>query len=269
MSRKTNEMCFICLAAFFCLVGIGFGQEQHRLQALMGRLSILEDPAITEELGVSREQLDRIAAILEPFRKQTMILQKSLAEKGSPDFDQNVKLADELAAKLENELNDVLVDFQLKRLKQLAKQDSMLIHLPSSGLVDVKTAQSFGIDSKATWLKIRTIDRETEQEIVKLHQRFEREMIELLESRDAKLKALMSDQLKSKYDREFGKPFSRPLEVFMIYRFWTNRQFQIDNHMRHWDDKAKKLSDEFQKLKKMSIEEIEKMPKGGRKVVPD
>ncbi|MEE2642623.1 MAG: hypothetical protein VX768_18480 [Planctomycetota bacterium] len=254
----------------FCVLCAPLVADQQRFQSLVAGLSLLEDRAVCKELSISKEQREKLIKYVESIKRRSLKIRIGLRNEETPSYYQSLKLADEFVEEVEKEVGEILLEFQLKRLKQFTRQRATLPHIPSSGFVDVDAAKSFGFDSEAAWLKLKKIDKDTEREIVKLQERFKKEMVELLEDRDAKLKALMSDKLRAKYDQEFGKPFARPLEAFMANRLWINLQFQIDNHLRGWNDpKPKSKADAFKKLKGLTDDDIKKSQKGGFKVIPD
>lgn len=199
-------------------------KPKETLKLLFTAIGMASNPDARSELDISDEQAKKILDFTNQAYRRKLHIEMSLRNVGAANYDQRLQAAEAFIAECEKLLSDTLLDFQIKRLKQYANQSLLGTSIPTSGLSRPDVAKRFGLDSKIDKEAIEKIDREVERDIQKLHKKIKNDLAKLLEERDRKLKALMDNNCKRKFDNEFGNPFVKFLEMYIVERGWMVRQ---------------------------------------------
>lgn len=208
------------LLAIFTTVR-GYADDASDVHEFTVAIKLLNDADVQKELDISDMQ---IKAINDETNTVFFVLQLKIL--GKTGNDQSKKDARKFVLQVRASVQKILDDRQLRRLKQIARQNRQLPQLPTNGLLymtkDISSALKIDNVSKS---EIAKIEAEVEKKIIELHEKHKNEMERLLEERDQKIKSLLSSEQKKQYDEYFGDPFFKVLESFIASRVWLSRDY--------------------------------------------
>lgn len=217
-----REVLVVVLVVFCCLVS---GASADELSALRISVGLLADEEICNALDVTGEQAKCIQGKFRKLFGSLALLESRIGNARFPE--EREKLVEEsrkLIEKTKEILREDLVDAQIDKLLNFGRQMDNLTFIPSAGLLENPMAEEYGIKGELR-RKILKIDREVEEKIQNLHEKYFKEMKKLLNERDFALKDALGEEKAGRYDNYFGEPFVRALEVYIVERRWRIKEY--------------------------------------------
>lgn len=214
-------MIVVLLIAEYALT-CSYGQE-YSFRDLETAIRLLDDLDVRKELEISEKQFQEVRKNTRDMRKRIAATYLKLRSKGIPAYDKALVDAKGLVEEGQAAVKGILIEAQIKRLFQIARQTNQFTELPSNGILKKEVA-SLLKTNKLAKSRVRAIEKEIDQKVKRLHGKYKDEMKALLEERDLKLKSLLNDEQSENYDEYFGEPFFKVLETYISSRVWVARE---------------------------------------------
>ncbi len=186
---------------------------ESKLYEYLVAISQVSDSEVKSEVGITDEQIERLGPVLLDLQRQGINLRHAFEN----DPGRNSKRVEEYIDRIRSTFRDVLIEKQLDRLLQIARQFQLSQNLPSGGMLNPKGPF---IPSDKTKARLEKVDEEYVRKIKRLHSEFESRMRELLDERDKDIKSQLSKKQIADYQQYFGKPIARPLELYLFEKTW-------------------------------------------------